>query len=176
MNVTTVANGQYAAYQPDTINKTSNFDDILQEQLQKSQEPSANLKPILYEMSSGQAVAVKPWHDISSDPELFAYAMQLAVELGIVKNKEFATDFKIQGMEFYGALQELLDEGLISKKDIIDAVKCPPKVHFNNGYDDKDGFGIETNFKGYEDIEPTLVFSSAYELFETIWGKEKSAS
>jgi hypothetical protein len=175
MNVTTVANGQYAAYQPNTINKTSNFDDILQERLQKPQEPSANLKPILYDMSGGQAVAVKPWHDISSDPELFAYARQLAAELGIIKNNEFAGNFKIQGMEFYGTLQELLDEGSISKKDIIDAVKNPPKVHFNNGHNDEDGFSIETNFKGFEDTKP-IEYSSSSELFEILWGKEKTAS
>jgi len=209
MNVTTVAKGLYAAYsayQPNTNNKTSNFNDILQEQLQNSQEPSPILPqesgPILYNLSSGQAVEMKLWlPDIDSDPGLRLYAAQLAVELGITKNDLFTSNFKMPEDKaihfyhpdlcspnfktqehgsirirpinlFYNAIQELLDAGLISKKDIIDKVKHQPE--FLVGEDG--GYATKLNYEGYETIEPTIVFSSASDLFEIIWGKSKTAS
>jgi hypothetical protein len=210
MNVTTVAKGLYAAYsayQPNTNNKIGGFNEVLQEQLQKSQEPSPVLPqesgPILYDLSSGQAVEMKFWlPDIDSDPGLRLYVAQLATELGITKNDLFTSNFKMpEDMKathfyhpdlcspnfktqehgsirpiklFYNAIQELLDAGLISKKDIIDKVKHQPEYIICE--DGAGGCVTKLNYEGYEDIEPTLVFSSASELFEIIWGKEKSAS
>ena len=183
MNVTTVAKGQYAAYQPNTINKTSNFNDILQEQLQKPQEPSSQpnsgketgiMQIMQYDPSSGQMVAQKALH-FKTDIELFAYVQQLAIELGIKKNEVIATGFKMQGREFFETIQDLLDDGSISREDIINAVKFPPKIDYHNGHDDKDGCSVELHFNGFEDTKP-IEFSSALELFEIIWGKEKIAS
>jgi len=220
MNVTKVAKGLYAAYsayQPNTNNKTSNFNEVLQEQSQKPQEPSPVLpqesstnsfSTLYYDLRSGQTVEMKFWWpDISSDPGLRLYAAQLATELGITKNDLFAKNFKLQddtepihiyhpdlcspnfktqehgsGIRpitlFYNAIQELLDAGLISKKDIIDKVKHQPELISCEITDKfKEGGDVtKLNYEGYEDIEPTLVFSSASELFEIIWGKEKSAS
>jgi len=163
---------------------------------------------MLYDLRSGQTVEMKFWWpDISSDPGLRLYAAQLAVELGITKNDLFAKNFKYQNVTepihiyhpdlcspnyfkqdgagkvrpiflFYNAIQELLDAGLISKKDIIDKVKHQPELISCEITDKfKEGGDVtKLNYEGYEDIEPTLVFSSASDLFEIIWGKEKSAS
>ena len=207
----TVANGQYVASQPNTNNKTGG----LQEQSQKPQESSTNTpmlydipSEMLYDLRSGQTVEMKCWWpDIDSDPGLRLYVAQLAVELGITKNDLFAKNFKFQndtepihfyhpdlcspnfktqkhgnGIRpinlFYNAIQELLDAGLISKKDIIDKVKHQPELISCEITDKfKEGGDVtKLNYEGYEDIEPTLVFSSASDLFEIIWGKEKSAS
>ena len=213
MNVTTVANGQYAAYQYGICGKTGGFKEVLQEQSQKPQEPSPVLpqesstnsfSTLYYDLRSGQTVEMKFWWpDISSDPGLRLYAAQLAVELGITKNDLFAKNFKYQNVTepihiyhpdlcspnyfkqdgagkvrpitlFYNAIQELLDAGLISKKDIIDKVKHQPEYILCE--DGEGGYVTKLNYEDYEDIEPTLVFSSASDLFEIIWGKEKSAS
>jgi len=186
MNISAAANSQYTAHQSDTYNKTRSFGNILQEQLQESQEPSPQssngqaAKPnltqiILYDLGSGQPVLVKR-PDISiEDMELHVYALQLAVEFGMVNEK----DFLPQG-EYWRALQELLDDGSISREDIINAVKYPPKIDLEDGSDfthslcAKKGierYAIELNYKGIETTKP-MKFSSASELFKIIWGKE----
>jgi hypothetical protein len=179
MNVTTVANWQYGVCgsQPNTINKTSNFADILQGQLQKPQgslpPPPQESLPI-YDLGSGKEIETTWWHDISTDPELGLYAAQLAVELGITKNDVFASNFQtgIRPIKiFYGALQELLDEGLISKKDIIDKVKYQPELLIC----EDGGYVTKLNQKDIETEEP-FAFSSTMDLFERIWGKSNSAS
>jgi hypothetical protein len=109
---------------------------------------------------------------MDGDPELKAYVSQLAVELGISKNEKTFQHGLPKWFDFAKDLQELLDEGLISREDIINAVKSPPKVHYNNGYDDKDGFGVELNFDDFENTKP-IEYASALELFEMLWGKEK---
>ncbi|MDR2593166.1 MAG: hypothetical protein LBC87_00140 [Fibromonadaceae bacterium] len=181
MNVSTVANWQYGVCgsQPNTINKTSNFADILQGQLQKPQgslpPPPQESLPI-YDLGSGKEIETTWWHDISTDPELHVYAMQLAVELGITKNDVFASNFqmpdgiKIRPIKiFYGALQELLDEGLISKKDIIDKVKYQPELLIG----EDGGYVTKLNQKDIETEEP-FAFYSTMDLFERIWGKDCS--
>jgi hypothetical protein len=218
----TVANGQYVASQPNTNNKTGGFKEVLQEQSQKPQEPSPVLPqesstntPMLYDipsemfydLRSGQTVEMKFWWpDINNDLGLGLYAAQLAVELGITKNDLFAKNFKFQNdtepihfyhpdlcspnfktqdqagnagkvrpiFLFYNAIQELLDAGLISKKDIIDKVKHQPE--YIQCEDGAGGCVTKLNYEGYENIEPTLVFSSALDLFEKIWGNSKTAS
>jgi hypothetical protein len=179
MNVSAVANGQYAAYQYGICNKTGGFNEVLQEQLQKSQEPSPQpnseketgiMQIMQYDPSSGQMVAQKTLH-FKTDIELFAYVQQLAIELGIKKNEVIATGFKMQGREFFETIQDLLDDGSISREDIINAVKFPPKIDYHNGHDDKDGCSVELHFNGFETKKP-IEYASASELFEILWGKK----
>jgi len=175
MNVSAVANEQYATYQSGICNKTSGFNEVLQERLRESQEPSSQPNSgketgiMQYDPSSGQMVAQKTLH-FKADIELFAYVQQLAIELGIKKNEVIATGFKMQGREFFETIQDLLDDGSISREDIINAVKFPPKIDYHNGHDDKDGCSVELHFNGFETKKP-IEYASASELFEMLWGK-----
>ena len=114
---------------------------------------------------------VKPLR-FKMDPELFAHAQQLAVELGLKKNQAFLSQ-EMQGRDFFEKLQELLDDGSISREDIINAVKYPPKITYNKGRDDKDGCSVELHFNGFEAKKP-IEYDSASELLDIIWGKKKS--
>jgi hypothetical protein len=162
MNISAAANSQYTAYPS--------------QRSSSGQAAKPNLTQIiLYDLGSGQPVLVKR-PDISiEDMELHVYALQLAVELGIVNEK----DFLPQG-EYWRALQELLDDGSISREDIINAVKYPPKIDLEEDSDfihslcAKKGierYAMELNYKSIETTRP-IKFSSASELFEIIWGKE----
>jgi len=204
MNVSAVANEQYATYQYGICNKTGGFNEVLQERLQKPQEPARqeapNLKQIvMFDLSSGQPVFCKRPDISAENMELHAYAKQLAVELGLEKEKAFGPNneslYESRTNEFLSALQELLDEGSISREDIINAVKYPPKIHpeeyrhlggclegqplgNKRMWNIRPGFeryAIDINYKAFEDTKP-IAFSSASELFEKIWGKEKTAS
>jgi hypothetical protein len=208
MNVSAVANGQYATYQSGICNKISDFNEFLQKRLQESQgsspQPSgqatkANLMHImLIDMSGGQPVYTKRPDIPAEDMELMAYAKQLAVELGLDKEKIFGPNneilFKPRTGEFMSALQELLDNGSISREDIINAVKHPPKIrleeyrHIDGRLDGEplgnqrmwnirpgfERYSVGINYKDFETTEP-IAFSSASELFEIIWGKKTEA-
>ncbi|MDR2555029.1 MAG: DUF4258 domain-containing protein [Fibromonadaceae bacterium] len=203
MNVSAVANGQYATYQSYICNKTGDFNEFLQEQFQKPQEPARQAAPnltqiVLYDLGSGQPVFVKRPDISTEDMELHAYAKQLAVELGLEKQKAFGPNNEIlyepRTNDFLSALQELLDEGSISREDIINAVKYPPKIRPEQDGDRDYGvclegqplgrrrwnirpgferYAIDINYKDFETTKP-ITFSSASDLFKIIWGKEKS--
>jgi hypothetical protein len=206
MNVSAVANGQYAAYQSGICNKTSSFNEVLQEHLQEPQKTSPqpsgqaitpNLKHLMmFDMSSGQPVLCKRRDVSAEDMELIAYAMQLEIELGLMKEKELTVDGGEMGPvkmkiwehsngSFLDALQELLDKGAISREDIINAVKCPPKIQLDEslnalGYKNparngSERYAVGFNLKDFETTEP-IAFSSASELFEMLWGKKSALS
>jgi len=204
MNVSAVANEQYATYQYGICNKTGGFNEVLQEHLQKPQEPARQAAPnlkhmILINQNNGHPVFCKRPDISAEDMELIAYAKQLAVELGLEKEKVFGPNnellYKPRTNDFLSALQELLDEGSISREDIINAVKYPPKIHPEE-YRQLDGclegqplgnkrmwgirpgfeqYAVDINYKDFENTKP-VAFSSASQLFERIWGKEKTAS
>jgi hypothetical protein len=68
------------------------------------------------------------YNAFSDDPELKAYARQLALENGIAPiNEDGPGKINEQQEKFSYVLSQLLDKGLISRQDIIDSVNFPPK-------------------------------------------------
>jgi len=206
MNVSAVAKG-VCNYQSDICNKIYGFNEVLQESLQKSQKTlpqssngqatTPNLKqPVMIQPNNGHPILCKNPNLSAENMELIAYAKQLAVELGLEKAKAFGPNnellYEPKTNEFLSALQELLDDGSISREDIINAVKYPPKIrpeedgdwdwgvclggeplgrqrcNIRPGYE---RYAIDINYKDFEATKP-IAFSSASDLFEIIWGKK----
>jgi hypothetical protein len=98
--------------------------------------------------------------------------MQLALENGInpggtLENPDRVGRARLQ--EFNYQVWQLLDQGQIFRQDIIDAVKLPPKFTING-----EGGGIAPNMDGFGKTNEEIKLTSAMELLEMLWGKEKT--
>jgi hypothetical protein len=82
----------------------------------------------------------------ADDPELGAYGRQLALESGIgFGNGGDAGEAKGRQENFLYQLSRLLDRGLISRQDIIDAAEYPPMQYRK----DDGSYGYEVDMRGY---------------------------
>jgi hypothetical protein len=163
--------------------KTGNFDNFLQEQIKNisSAEPEIpenvsrwiNLSNQfdLAEIEARNRGITGNFDDFDKDFELKAYVRQLALENGInpggtLENPDHVGRARLR--EFNYQVWQLLDQGLISRQDVIDAVKFPPKVTING-----DGGGITPDMDGFGKTNEYIKLTSPMELFEMLWGKEK---
>jgi hypothetical protein len=120
----------------------------------KSIVPVKIVSTVVFDRISGRAMFAK-------DPELNGSALQLAKELGI-GGKDKRNTLK----KFLETLQNLLDNGKISQKDIIAAVKHPPKIYVVKGE-----YHVELNEKGGKDTKEREDISEP-EIIEKVCGKE----
>jgi hypothetical protein len=167
--------------------KTGNFDNFLQEQIKNisSAEPEIpeNVSRWIgkngFIVGGGSLAEIEArcrgingnFDDFAKDFELLAYVKQLALENGInpggtLENPDQLGMVRLQ--EFKYQVWQLLDQGLISRQDVIDAVKFPPKVTING-----DGGNITPDMDGFGKTNEYIKLTSPMELFEMLWGKEK---
>ena len=164
---------------------SGSFSDILQEQISKSmssessesnEKTSVKASPVVNFNLTGR---VLDWSEVEArgnydgfinDPELKAYGRQLAAENGIAYTNGADIDkVKGQGEDFLYLLSQLIDKGLITRQDIIDAVEYPPTTYIKSdgtiGYNvDMNGFG--KHMKGME-------LTNDLDLFEMLWGNKQ---
>ena len=107
-----------------------------------------------------------------NDPELRAYGRQLAAENGIAyRNEADPGKAKEQGEGFLYLLSQLIDKGMVTRQDIIDAVKYPPTTYTKN--DGSVGYNVDMN--GFGKHMNGMELTTDLALFDTIWGAERDA-
>jgi hypothetical protein len=160
---------------------TGKFSDILQEQISKTGAAESEIPHNIARWTGlkngvpgqfdswAEIEARGPYDGFAKDFELLAYVEQLALENGIKSGGTLENpDYMGMGrrLEFRYQVWQLLDRGLISRQDVIDAVKFPPKISING-----DGGGITPNMDGFGKSNKYMELTYAMELFETLWGK-----
>ncbi|MCL2100285.1 MAG: hypothetical protein FWH22_01055 [Fibromonadales bacterium] len=179
--VTGYSNAVYQGNSP----KVNNFNNILQEQISKAGSEAeipeniarwSGLKngvPNQFDWAEVEARG-HVFDNFRNDPELHAYVLQLALENGIKPGGSLDNpDYMGRGRqtEFSYQVSELLDKGLISRQDVINAVKFPPQVHING-----EGFSMAPNMNGFGKSNESIELTYAIDLFKLLWGKEKASS
>jgi hypothetical protein len=116
-----------------------------------------------------EAEARGNFDNFDKDFELKAYVRQLALENGInpggtLDNPDYVGRARLK--EFSYQVWQLLEQGSISRQDIIDAVKFPPQVSING-----EGGGVALKMEGLGKTNEYVELTFAMDLFKLLWGK-----